>query len=181
MTDHEKLEAIERICREAFSQPDTNNLEYFRAQALANVYGIFLYDGATISNTHEAVNKYCDDNQLTIDELLNQGLPTSDFLQGAVWVKELVDPYREPVTIGQVARLKHAIDRARATGIDEVFPMVIKMSKEDAYDFMGLLYMDSTAERSLIANDRGMHTFMGVPILFTEEHGIRLCIEEQIR
>jgi hypothetical protein len=182
MTDHDKLEAIERICREAFSQPDTLNVDLYRAQALANVYGIFLYDGATIANTHEAVNRYLDDRQLTIDEYLKQGLPTSDILEGAEWLQEAVAHYREPVTISQVAQLKHKIDMARHTGIDEIFPMVIKMSKQDCYELLGTLGMisDNGALQDIIVDRLGQHSFMDVPILFTEEHGIRLCIEERI-
>lgn len=72
MTDHDKLEAIERICREAFSQPDTQNVELHRAQALANVYGVILYDGMNIPNIHDAVSEYINTQQVTFDDVLNK-------------------------------------------------------------------------------------------------------------
>ena len=173
MDDHEKLAAIEKICKQAFNDPDTRSIDLYRAQALANVYGVLLYNGANIINTHEAVNDYLDNRQLTIDEFLSKGLPTSDHLQE--WVD---DYYREPVTIGQVARLKHAIDVARSTDLEKHIPLVIKMSKTDCYDFMGLLYTEMS--ETLEFEDNGHHSFMGVPIVFTKEHGIRLCAETKI-
>lgn len=43
-----RLQEIERIAREAFNDPDTQDINLYRAQALANIYAIFEYDGATI-------------------------------------------------------------------------------------------------------------------------------------
>ena len=48
MTDKEKLQAIEKITREAFNNPDTRDINLYRAQALANILAVFEYDGATI-------------------------------------------------------------------------------------------------------------------------------------
>lgn len=44
-----KLQEIERIAREAFSNPDTLDINLYRAQALAKIFQIFEYDGATIN------------------------------------------------------------------------------------------------------------------------------------
>lgn len=44
MTDSEKLAKIEQICKEAFSDPETQDINLYRAQALANIYHLFLYD-----------------------------------------------------------------------------------------------------------------------------------------
>lgn len=43
-----RLQEIERIAREAFNNPETQDINLYRAQALANIYAIFEYDGATI-------------------------------------------------------------------------------------------------------------------------------------
>lgn len=43
-----RLQEIERIAREAFNDPETQDINLYRAQALANIYAIFEYDGATI-------------------------------------------------------------------------------------------------------------------------------------
>ena len=43
-----KLQEIEKITREAFNNPDTKDLDLYRAQALANILAVFEYDGATI-------------------------------------------------------------------------------------------------------------------------------------
>ena len=40
----DKLEKIEQICKEAFSDPETQDINLYRAQALANIYHLFLYD-----------------------------------------------------------------------------------------------------------------------------------------
>ena len=42
------LTEIEKITREAFNNPDTQDINLYRAQALANILAIFEYDGATI-------------------------------------------------------------------------------------------------------------------------------------
>ena len=43
-----QLQKIERIAREAFSNPDTQDINLYRAQALANIFAVFEYHGATI-------------------------------------------------------------------------------------------------------------------------------------
>lgn len=48
MTDQDKLKAIEKITREAFNNPETRDINLYRAQALANILAVFEYDGATI-------------------------------------------------------------------------------------------------------------------------------------
>ena len=40
----DKLAKIEQICKEAFSDPETLDINLYRAQALANIYHLFLYD-----------------------------------------------------------------------------------------------------------------------------------------
>ena len=42
------LKTIEDIARDAFSDPETLDINYYRAQALANIYAIFEYNGTTI-------------------------------------------------------------------------------------------------------------------------------------
>lgn len=44
MTDSEKLAKIEQICKDAFSDPETQDINLYRAQALANIYAIFIYE-----------------------------------------------------------------------------------------------------------------------------------------
>jgi hypothetical protein len=46
-----KLQKIEEIAREAFNNPDTANIDLYRAQKLADIFAIFEYDGATIGLT----------------------------------------------------------------------------------------------------------------------------------
>ena len=48
-----KLQEIERIAREAFSDPETQDINLYRAQALAKIFQIFEYDGATIKKDEE--------------------------------------------------------------------------------------------------------------------------------
>ena len=43
-----KLQEIERISREAFSNPETQDINLYRAQKLADIFAIFEYNGATI-------------------------------------------------------------------------------------------------------------------------------------
>ena len=43
-----KLQEIEMIARAAFSNPDTQDINLYRAQALAKIFHIFEYKGATI-------------------------------------------------------------------------------------------------------------------------------------
>lgn len=38
-----RLNKIEEICKDAFSNPDTQDINLYRAQALANIYALFLY------------------------------------------------------------------------------------------------------------------------------------------
>lgn len=40
----DKLAKIEQICKDAFSDPETQDINLYRAQALANIYHLFLYD-----------------------------------------------------------------------------------------------------------------------------------------
>ena len=42
------LKEIERISEDAFKDPTTDNIDLYRAQALAKIYAIFLYKGKTI-------------------------------------------------------------------------------------------------------------------------------------
>lgn len=49
-----KLKEIEKIAREAFSNPDTQDINLYRAQALAKIFQIFEYKGATIGEAKEA-------------------------------------------------------------------------------------------------------------------------------
>lgn len=43
-----KLQEIERITRAAFNNPETQDINLYRAQALANILAVFEYNGATI-------------------------------------------------------------------------------------------------------------------------------------
>ena len=43
-----RLDRIENMAREAFSDPATDDINLYRAQALANIFAIFEYDGKTI-------------------------------------------------------------------------------------------------------------------------------------
>lgn len=45
------LDEIENIAREAFSDPDTRDINLYRAQALAKIYQIFEYNGSTIERS----------------------------------------------------------------------------------------------------------------------------------
>lgn len=49
----DRLEQIERIARDAFSDPDTQDINLYRAQALAKIFQIFEYDGATLKKDEE--------------------------------------------------------------------------------------------------------------------------------
>lgn len=62
-----RLKAIENIAREAFNKPDTLNIDLYRSQALANIYAIFEYNGATLKEDPPE-----DDNQVTIEEVLEE-------------------------------------------------------------------------------------------------------------
>ena len=42
------LKAIGKICEQAFGDPETEDINLYRAQALANIYAIFQYDGKTL-------------------------------------------------------------------------------------------------------------------------------------
>lgn len=42
------LKTIGEICEQAFSDPETEDINLYRAQALANIYAIFQYDGKTL-------------------------------------------------------------------------------------------------------------------------------------
>lgn len=43
-----RLSRIEEIAREAFNQPDTADIDLYRAQKLAEIFQIFEYNGSTI-------------------------------------------------------------------------------------------------------------------------------------
>jgi len=43
-----RLSKIEAIARDAFNDPDTQDINLYRAQKLADIFAIFEYDGATI-------------------------------------------------------------------------------------------------------------------------------------
>lgn len=60
------LRAIENITRKAFDNPETQDINLYRAQALANILAIFEYNGETIRET--APQK--EDDQITIEEVL---------------------------------------------------------------------------------------------------------------
>lgn len=45
------LKQIENIAREAFSDPDTRDINLYRAQALAKIYQIFEYNGSAIERS----------------------------------------------------------------------------------------------------------------------------------
>lgn len=47
------LDNIERIARDAFSDPETQDINLYRAQALAKIFQIFEYDGATLKKDEE--------------------------------------------------------------------------------------------------------------------------------
>ena len=55
MTDIEKLQKIEEICKEAFNNDsdDKNKAIMHKAQALCDIYALFLYDGATLPQIEE--------------------------------------------------------------------------------------------------------------------------------
>ena len=42
------LKAIGTICEQAFKAPETEDMLVYRAQALANIFAIFQYDGKTL-------------------------------------------------------------------------------------------------------------------------------------
>ena len=49
----DRLEQIEKIARDAFDNPETLSIPLYRAQALARIYQIFEYDGATLKKDEE--------------------------------------------------------------------------------------------------------------------------------
>ena len=69
MTDKEKLTAIEKIAREAFSNPVTSNINLYRAQKLADIFAIFQYDGLTLSAATQTDSQFA--GQIDISEVLN--------------------------------------------------------------------------------------------------------------
>lgn len=60
MDPYAKLKKIEKIARDAFSDPDTLDINLHRAQALANILALFEYEE----------QKKTDDDQMTFDDLL---------------------------------------------------------------------------------------------------------------
>lgn len=70
-----KLQEIERIAREAFSNPDTLDINLYRAQALAKIFQIFEYNGATIGEAKEDIKAPdLDEDQLTFDDILKEDI-----------------------------------------------------------------------------------------------------------
>ena len=68
-----KLQEIERIARESFSNPDTLDINLYRAQALAKIFQIFEYNGATIGEAKEDIKApEADKDQLTFDDILKE-------------------------------------------------------------------------------------------------------------
>lgn len=65
MTDTEKLAKIKEICEESF-RPDAEISDLHRSQALAIIYQIILYDGASLLPQMEQ-----ETDQITIEEVLN--------------------------------------------------------------------------------------------------------------
>ena len=65
MTDQEKLQKIKGICEEAFNNDieNKNKAVLHKAQALCNIYTLFLYDDATLPQIE-------DKKQISIDDLL---------------------------------------------------------------------------------------------------------------
>lgn len=67
MTDQEKLDRIKGICEEACNNEITDSKAAIlhKAQALCNIYALFLYDGATIPQIE-------DKKQVCIDDLIGR-------------------------------------------------------------------------------------------------------------
>lgn len=63
MDPEAKLKKIEKIARDAFSDPDTLDINLHRAQALANILMLFEYEEPT-------EQPQTDDDQMTFDDLL---------------------------------------------------------------------------------------------------------------
>ena len=70
MTDKEKLRKIEEITREAFNNPDTLDINLYRAQALANIFHIFEY-GEALEGKSEAIEEPFED-QISFDDILRE-------------------------------------------------------------------------------------------------------------
>lgn len=67
------LNKIEQIARGAFNNPDTQDINLYRAQKLADIFAIFEYNGATIQPSRSSEIKE-DDNQITFDEAIAEAL-----------------------------------------------------------------------------------------------------------
>ena len=69
-----KLSQIERIARESFSPDvssmDTTRRSYHREQAIANIFAIFEYNGATIKEESTLAHAPEDKSQITIEDVL---------------------------------------------------------------------------------------------------------------
>lgn len=82
MTDAEKLQLIEQIAREAFSdkwyEVPRYKVDAHRTQALANIFALFEYEGLTVDIPkrepikYEIVEEPVEDDQITFDEILQQ-------------------------------------------------------------------------------------------------------------
>lgn len=194
MTDHEKLEEIKKMCEEAFSSSfSSDNVDLGRAQALANVYGVILYDGANIINTAEAVQKFEDEKQMSFDDLLGNNAigdlepDTERFLK---MLKDCHVTYysddaqvnklsRTPVTFGMLAQLKHKADVASILNVSkEDFVTYIQMSHEDLSDIMHLLHEN----KDLARDSLGEIELFGLPVILDSNAStISVIIESQIR
>lgn len=177
MTDHEKLEEIKKMCEAAFASSfSSDNVDLGRAQALANVYGVILYDGQNIiKNTPEAVQKLEDENQVTFDDILKGSTDSIvEQLANDILSMPPVNGYleRQPITIVELAKLKHKVDMINASGIlnDSDFSCVIEMSHADMYDVLGLLHQEVTT------NIKGENFLFGFPIWLSPAHGIRIHV-----
>lgn len=179
MTDHEKLEEIKKMCEAAFSASfSSNNIDLGRAQALANVYGVILYNGTNIIKPAQN-EKAEDENQMTFDDLLKGD---SDSIVDSIvesLAKDIlfmppVNGYleRTPITIADIARLKHKVDKVNASRIldDSDFSCVIEMSHADLAEVLGILHA------SVETDVQGGNFLFGVRVWLSPVDGIKVHI-----
>lgn len=182
MTDREKLEEIRKMCEAAFSASfSSQDIDLGRAQALANVYGVILYDGATIANTSDAVRQYeeeHDDQQITFDDLLREE-NTFEKIAREIMSMPPVSGYneREPFTVADLARLKHKCDQIRASGLleDPAFSCTIEMSHADMYDALSVLHQE------VQITTMGERFLFGFPVYLSPVDGIRVHVVANLR
>lgn len=74
MTDRDKLEYIEKIARECFSEEWRHALpqvaDLHRAQALANIFCLFEYGGLTVAHPETKIEEPEEKLQITFDDIL---------------------------------------------------------------------------------------------------------------